>query len=278
MDKNKKAGVIKVGDVSVTLAAFDIDDYVCITDMARAKGGAAGAAGIIKDWVKNPATIEFLGAWERMYNPDFKEAGFDYFKTRASLPKSLLGAEQWIEETGAIGLYVLTGRYGGAYAHEDIALEFGSALSPVFQLYVMKEYRRLKSAGADKAGPEWDAKQFLSKANYWIHADTVKKYVVPKTNQAEDPAWIAGADEVDLLDAAVFGCTARDWRMANPGLAEKSNLRDFASVNELAVLLNLEIRNEEFHQEGKSKIERFQMLQEIANYQLNVLNQAERRK
>jgi len=278
MSKTKKTSVITVQDVSVTIATLDVDDYICITDMAKAKGGESRAADIIKNWIRNRSTLEFLGTWEMMFNPDFKVVEFDHFKAQAGLPTFVLSAKQWIEKTGAVGIYVQAGRYGGTYAHKDIAFEFGSAISPVFKLYLIKEYQRLKDDENNRQKLEWTAKRFLSKTNYLIHTDAVKKYVLPQSNYTKQTEWLAYADEADLLNVALFGCTASQWRNANTELAKNSNIRDFASVNELTVLSNLETHNAELIKEGKPKPERFRTLVEIARYQIAVLDEAERMK
>lgn len=151
-----------------------------------------------------------------MYNPDFKVVEFDHFKSEAGLHTFTLSTKEWIERTNAIGIYVQAGRYGGTYAHKDIAFEFGSAISPVFKLYLLKEYQRLKDEENDRLKLEWNAKRFLSKSNYIIHTDAVKNYVLPKQNYKKDMEWLAYADEADLLNVVLFGCTARAWREANP--------------------------------------------------------------
>jgi hypothetical protein len=213
-----------------------------------------------------------------MFNPAFKVVEFDHFKSQAGLPTFTLSAKQWIEKTGAIGLYVQSGRYGGTYAHKDIAFEFGSAISPVFKLYLIKEYQRLKDAENDIKKIEWSAKRFLSKTNYLIHTDAVKKYVLPQSNYAKQTEWIAYADEADLLNVALFDCTAKEWRKANPELAKNSNIRDYASVNELTVLSNLETHNAELIKKSMPKADRFKILYEIAKYQISILDEAERMK
>jgi len=274
----KKTSIITVQDISVTIASFDIDDYICITDMAKAKGGDSRSADIIKNWIRGRSTLEFLGTWEMMYNPNFKVVEFDHFKMQAGLHTFVLSAKQWVEKTDAIGIYVQSGRYGGTYAHKDIAFEFGSAISPVFKLYLIKEYQRLKDIENDRHKLEWDAKRFLSKTNYLIHTDAVKKYVIPQSDYTKQMEWLAYADEADLLNVALFGCTAKQWRDENSELAKKNNIRDLASVNELTVLSNLETHNAELIKAGKTKAERFKTLLEIARYQISVLDEAERMK
>jgi len=244
--------------------------------MAKAKIDTARAADVIKNWLRARTTLDFLAAWEMLYNPDFKVVEFDHLKSEAGLHTFTLSAKEWIEKTGAIGIAVQNGRYGGTYAHKDIAFEFGSAISPIFKLYLIKEYQRLKADENSAMQIEWDAKRFLSKNNYLIHTDAVKNYVIPNSNFTKETEWIAYATEADLLNVALFGYTARQWREANPELAKKHNARDFASIAELTVLSNLETHNAELIKEGKSKKDRFQILLKIAQYQLKVLADAER--
>jgi hypothetical protein len=275
MVKNRTSK-ITVQDISISITITDHDDYISLTDMAKAKTETGRAADVIKNWLRSRTTLEFLAAWESLYNPNFKVVEFDHLKSNAGLHTFTLSAKEWIETTGAIGIIVQTGRYGGTYAHKDIAFEFGSAISPVFKLYLIKEYQRLKAIETSAQKIEWDAKRFLSKNNYLIHTDAVKNYVIPQNNYTKSTEWLAYADEADLLNVALFGYTAKQWRDANPELAKKHNARDFASIAELTVLSNLETHNAELIKEGRDKKERFQTLQEIARYQLNVLNDAER--
>ena len=221
-----KNRIINVQDVPISISEQKMDDYICITDIAKAKTGESRSADVVKNWLRNRNTLEFLGTWEMIYNPDFKVVEFDHFKSEAGLHTFVLSVAEWINKTNAIGLYVKRGKYGGTYAHKDIAFEFASAISPVFKLYLIKEFQRLK-------------------------------------------------EEADILNVALFGFTAKAWREANPELAKKNNVRDFATINELTVLSNLESHNAQMLREGKEKEERFKILQEIAEYQLNVLNAAE---
>ena len=273
---SRKTSVITVQDVEVTIITVDQKDYISLTNMAKARTDAARAADVIKNWLRTRSTLEFLGTWEMMYNPDFKVVEFDHFRNEAGLHTFTLSVKEWIAKTQAIGMYVQAGRYGGTYAHKDIAFEFGSAISPIFKLYLLKEYQRLKDEENDRLKLEWDAKRFLSKSNYLIHTDAVKNYVLPQGNYAKNTEWLAYADEADLLNVALFNCTAKAWREANPDLAKNSNIRDFASISELTVLSNLETHNAELIKEGKSKPERFGTLRGIAQYQLRVLSEAER--
>ena len=272
---SRKTSSILVQDVPVTVMSIDQRDYISLTDMAKARTDAGRAADVIKNWLRARSTLEFLGTWEIMYNPDFKVVEFDHFKSEAGLHTFTLSAKEWIESTHAIGMYVQAGRYGGTYAHKDIAFEFGSAISPIFKLYLLKEYQRLKDEENDRLKLEWDAKRFLSKNNYLIHTDAIKNYVLPQSNHSKSTEWLVYADEADLLNVALFGCTAKAWRDANPVLAAKQNIRDFASIAQLTVLSNLETHNAEMIKQGIDKAERFDRLKQIAEYQLRVLTEAE---
>ena len=276
MEAMKKTTSITVQDVPVTIMNVDQRDYISLTDMAKARTDAGRAADVIKNWLRARSTLEFLGTWEVMYNPNFKVVEFDPFKSEAGLHTFTLSAKEWIEKTNAVGIYVQAGRYGGTYAHKDIAFEFGSAISPVFKLYLLKEYQRLKDAENDRLKLEWSAKRFLSKNNYLIHTDAVKNYVLPQSNYTKNTEWLAYADEADLLNVALFGCTAKAWREANPTLAKNSNIRDYASIAELTVLSNLETHNAELIKSRMEKKERFEALRQIAQYQLRVLAEAEK--
>ena len=272
---SRKTSSILVQDVPVTVMSIDQRDYISLTDIAKARTDAGRAADVIKNWLRARSTLEFLGTWEIMYNPDFKVVEFDHFKSEAGLHTFTLSAKEWIESTHAIGMYVQAGRYGGTYAHKDIAFEFGSAISPIFKLYLLKEYQRLKDEENDRLKLEWDAKRFLSKNNYLIHTDAIKNYVLPRSNHSKSTEWLVYADEADLLNVALFGCTAKEWCDANPVLAAKQNIRDFASIAQLTVLSNLETHNAEMIKQGIDKAERFDRLKQIAEYQLRVLTEAE---
>ena len=273
MAKNR---IITVQDIPITVSEADVGDYICITDMAAVKSDSVRAADVIKNWLRNRNTLEFLGTWEQIYNSDFKVVEFDHFKTEAGLHTFVLSASEWIEKTNAIGLLVKKGRYGGTYAHKDIAFEFASAISPVFKLYLIKEFQRLKEVENNLQKLEWDAKRFLTKNNYLIQTDAVKTYLIPVCNYREELQWLPYAEEADLLNVALFGFPAKAWREANPELAKKSNVRDYATINELTVLSNLESHNAQMIRAGIDKKDRFEALKEIAEYQLRVLNEAEK--
>ncbi len=271
----RKTSSIIVQNVPVTVMSIDQRDYISLTDMAKARTDAGRAADVIKNWLRARSTLEFLGTWELLYNPDFKVVEFDHFKSEAGLHTFTLSAKEWIETTQAIGMYVQAGRNGGTYAHKDIAFEFGSAISPIFKLYLLKEYQRLKDEENDRLKLEWDAKRFLSKNNYLIHTDAITNYALPQGNHTKSAEWLVYADEADLLNVALFGCTAKEWRNANPTLAGKQNIRDCASIPQLTVLSNLETHNAELIKQGIDKQTRFEQLKQIAEYQLHVLAEAD---
>lgn len=271
----KKNRIISVQNINIGVSAEGLDDYICITNIADAKSEHSRAADIIRNWLRNRSTLEFLSVWEQLYNPQFKVFESEHFKKQAGLLTFTPSISEWIEQTDAIGLYVKRGKYGGTYAHKDIAFEFASAISPTFKLYLIKEFQRLKEDESSEERIEWDAKRFLSKNNYLIQTDAVKNYLIPQTNYKDNLEWLVYAEEADILNVALFGFTAKAWREANSELAEKNNVRDFASLNELTVLSNLESHNAQMIREGKDKSERFAILKEIAEYQLGILNAAE---
>jgi hypothetical protein len=269
----KKNTTIQVQNLPISISQINNEDYISLTDMAKGKEGDGRAADIIKNWIRTRSTLEFLGVWEQMNNPNFKVVEFDHFKSQAGLPSFVLSPGNWIEQTNAIGILVKLGKYGGTYAHKDIAFEFGSAISPVFKLYLIKEYQRLKEIETNQYNLEWNVKRVLSKVNYTIQTDAVKDYILPKSNYTKDTEWLAYAEEADILNVALFGCTAKQWREANPQLTlEGKNLRDIASINELAILSNLESANADMIREGIEKKERFEKLYKIARYQKEILD------
>ncbi len=271
----KKNRVITVQDIPVTVSQSEMEDYICITDIAAAKSDGSRAADVIRNWLRNRTTLEFLSTWETIYNPDFKVFESEHFKIRAGLLTFTPSVSEWVDQTNAIGLFVRKGRYGGTFAHKDIAFEFASAISPVFKLYLIKEFQRLKEEENNTQKLEWNAKRFLTKNNYLIQTDAIKNYIVPVCDYRDNLKWLPYAEEADLLNVALFGFTAKMWRDSNPELAKNSNIRDYATIHELTVLSNLETHNAQMIREGKSKEDRFQTLKEIAAYQMKVLTAAE---
>ena len=261
---------LKVQDVEISLATIDNQDYISLTDMAKGKNDEARAADIIK----NRSTLEFLGTWEMLYNPNFKVVEFDHFKKEAGLPTFTISVSNWVESTNAIGILSRKGKYGGTYAHKDIAFEFGAAISPVFKLYLIKEYQRLKELESNQYNLEWNVKRILSKANYHIHTDAVKNYILPTLSDLKEA--FVYADEADLLNLAMFGCTAKQWKAANPERALKGeNIRDIASINELAILSNIESLNASLIKHNITKEERFKILVETIKEQRAVLDKVD---
>ena len=262
---------MNVQGIEIALTTINEEDFICITDIVKAKGGDARAADIIKNWIRNRSTIEFLGTWETLYNPDFKVVEFDHFRKEAGLPTFTMSVSNWIEKTGAIGIISKAGRYGGTYAHKDIAFEFCSAISPMFKLYVIKEYQRLIEHERSELALSWNVKRLLSKANYHIHTDAIKNAILPKLNISQMKLGLVYASEADLLNLALFGCTAKQWQEANPELAKTMNIRDAATINQLIVLSNIESLNAELIKLGISKDDRFTILRRTAEEQLAVL-------
>ncbi|QUB62475.1 KilA-N domain-containing protein [Prevotella melaninogenica] len=247
-------------------------DYICLTDMAHFKDKER-TDYIIQNWLRTRSTIEYLGAWEQLYNPNFNPTEFDGFRNSAGLNSFTLTAKQWIQKTNAIGIMSKAGRYGGTYAHKDIAFNFGMWLSPVFQLYIVKEYQRLKEQESDPLSLEWNAKRILSKTNYTLHTDAIKNVIIPKMDIEAIKHGIIYATEADMLNIILFGCKAKEWVQANPNLASKGiNLRETASINQLVVLSNMESANSEMIKQGVSRKQRFEILHKMAKEQLKVLD------
>ena len=257
---------ITVQNTPITVLSVEEQDYISLTDMATAKEGDNRSADIIKNWLRNRYTIEFLGTWEVIHNPNFKVVEFDHFRMSAGLPSFVLSASEWIERTNAVGIIVKKGRYGGTYAHKDIAFEFGSAISVPFKLYLIEEFQRLKTEEQKLLG--WSAKRELSKINYRIHTDAIKTHLLPAEITREQASHVY-ADEADVLNVAMFGKTARQWREENPDL--KGNIRDYASINELICLSNMENLNAVFIEQGMPQSDRLVKLNQIAIHQMSIL-------
>lgn len=268
MEKSK----LSVNELEIVLYKQKEEEYISLTDMAKYRDSERSDY-IIQNWMRTRSTVEFLGLWERLNNPEFNSIEFDGFRMESGSNSFALTPKKWILATNAVGIVSRSGRYGGTFAHKDIAFEFASWLSPTFKLYLITEYQRLKEIETNQYNLEWNVKRILSKTNYHIHTDAVKNYILPEKNYEKDKQWIVYAEEADLLNVALFNCTAKDWRTANPELAKKSmNIRDMASINELAILSNLETLNAQMIKENISKQERFEKLAEIAKYQLTILN------
>jgi hypothetical protein len=264
---------IRVKDVDITIISVQEKDYISLTDMANAKESDSRAADIIKNWIRTRYTLEFLGTWEQIHNPNFKVVEFDHFKMQAGLPSFVLSATEWIEKTDAIGIFVRKGKYGGTYAHKDIAFEFGSAISVPFKLYLITEFQRLKDEEQKQLG--WTAKRELTKINYHIHTDAIKQNLIPAEVTSTQTS-IVYASEADVLNVALFGMTAKEWRQNNPEL--KGNIRDYATINELICLANMENLNAILISEKLSQKDRLLKLNKVAIQQMNILQEVEKRK
>lgn len=264
---------INVKDTEITIISVEEKDYISLTDMANAKESESRAADIIKNWIRARYTLEFLGTWEQINNPNFKVVEFDHFKSQAGLHNFVLSVSEWIEKTNAIGIIVKKGKYGGTYAHKDIAFEFGSAISVPFKLYLITEFQRLKEEEQKQLG--WTAKRELAKLNYHIHTDAIKHNLIPKELSSAQTS-IIYANEADVLNVALFGMTAKQWREANPDL--KGNIRDYATINELICLSNMENLNAVFINEKIPQKERLIKLNKIAIQQMSILQDVDKRK
>ena len=257
---------ITVKDTSVTIISVNENDYISLTDIARYKSDDPTA--VIGNWLRNRNTIEYLGIWESLYNPSFKPLEFEGFKKEAGLNAFTLSPKKWIESTNAIGIISKSGRYGGTYAHTDIAFEFASWISPEFKLYIIKDYQRLKADESHVKQIDWNIKREIAKSNYKIHTDAIKeKLILPTLSNAQISHTYAS--EADIINVALFGITAKDWRKMNPDA--KGNIRDTATIEQLIVLSNLESMNAVFIREGLSQSERLFRLNQIAIFQLQSL-------
>ena len=257
---------INANGVEIRVTSSNEADYISLTDIAK-KRNPEFPADVVKNWLRSRSTIEFLGLWEKINNPDFKLVEFDQFKNAAGENSFVLTPQKWISTTNAIGITSKSGRYGGTYAHSDIAFEFASWISPEFKLYIIKDYQRLKADESHAKFLDWNIKREITKSNYRIHTDAIKENLIPNLT----PQQIACkyASEADLINVALFGQTAKQWR--NQHSESKGNIRDEATIEQLIVLANLESLNAEYIREGISPAERLSKLNKIAIYQLNSL-------
>ena len=256
-------------EISVIFGLHD-EDYICLTDMVKAGDNSDRTNIVIQNWMRRKDTISYLGVWENLHNPDFKSIEFDAIKNASGTNRFILTAKEWIERTGAIGIIAKSGRYGGTYAHKDIAYHFGMWLSPEFNLLVVKEFQRLKEEEQKALG--WSAKRELAKINYHIHTDAIKEHLVPQEIDTYHRSLIY-ANEADVLNVALFGMTAKEWRDAHP--EDKGNIRDYATINQLICLSNMENLNAVFIHESMPQSERLQKLNQIAIQQMTVLENVE---
>lgn len=262
MTKNQTIDVLKE---SVRIQKIGDEDYICLTDIAKYQD-AEHTDDLIRNWIRNRNSIEFLGIWEQLNNSKFKPVEFDGFRKQAGLNSFTMTPAQWIEKTGAVGIVSKRGRYGGTYAHKDIAFEFASWVSVEFKLYLIKEFQRLKEAEQKQLG--WDIRRNLAKINYRIHTDAVKAHLIPPALSAQQIAFVY-ANEADVLNMALFGMTAAQWREAHP--KDPGNIRDHANAAQLVCLSNLENLNALFIEEGRERPERLKKLNRVAIRQMEIL-------
>jgi len=269
MNKSKKT-IIEVQGTAVTILATKDEDYISLTDMLKAKDGDF----FISDWLRNRNTVEFLGLWESIYNPGFNYGEFAIIKSQAGLNSYKLSVKDWVTKTRAIGLQASAGRYGGTFAHKDIAFEFGMWISPEFKIYLIKEFQRLKDDENRRLSLAWNLNRTLSKLNYRIHTDAVKTHLIPPEVTPAQAAFTY-ATEADLLNVALFGQTAKQWRALNSKL--EGNMRDYASIEQLLVLANMEGVNAEFIHMAMPQGERLKRLNAIAIRQMQILTSPSQR-
>jgi hypothetical protein len=256
---------INVKGFEISIISSKEEDYISLTDMLKAKDGDF----FISDWLRNRNTIEFLGIWEKINNPDFNYGESAIIKSQAGLNSYKISVKEWTEKTNAVGLKATAGRYGGTYAHKDIAFEFGMWISPEFKIYLIKEFQRLKLEENQKKSLGWDVKRLLAKVNYKVHTDAVKERLIP-LEISKKQADLIYADEADVLNVAIFGMTAKEWRMENSD--KDGNVRDSASVTQLVCMAGLESLNAEFIRQGLSQKDRLTRLNQIAIIQMKSLS------
>ena len=264
--KGKAAGSILVQGAEIHLMEKGAEDFISLTDMTK---NFEGSDQLIKNWLQNKNTLDFLGVWEKLNNPSFNLVEFHQIKQNEGLNRFVISVKSWVEKTGSVGLVAQAGRYGGTFAHKDIAFEFGSWLSPEFKLHLIKEFQRLKEHEAlSNQDVQWDIRRTLAKAQYRVHTDAVKNYLIPKEISKAQEGFIY-ANEADLLNSAVFGMTSREWKMVNPG--SMGTQRDNATIEQLVVLGSLESQNALLIQQGKSQSERIKTLNQLARQQMQSL-------
>ena len=257
---------VTVKDTEITVVKIKDEDYLCLTDMLKANDGDF----FITDWLRNRNTLEYIGIWEKVYNPNFNYGEFAIIKSQAGLNSFKISVKEFVEKTNAISIQAKAGRYGGTYAHKDIAFEFAMWISPEFKIYIVKEFQRLKEEEQKLLG--WSAKRELAKINYKIHTDAIKQNLIPPELSPAQKSFVY-ADEADMLNVAMFGMTAKQWREANQDL--KGNIRDYATINQLICLSNMENLNAVFINDGLPQTERLEKLNKIAIQQMKVLENIE---
>ena len=267
-----KTNSILVKDVRIAILLQEKDDYISLTDMTK---GFEGGSKLIEKWLNTKSTIDYIGCWETLNNPDFNSPEFGGIKMETGSNKFYISVQKFIDRTNAKCILAKAGRYGGTYAHTDIAFHFAMWLSPEFNLLVIKEFQRLKEQEQSSLATEWDVKRMLSKTNYTLHTDAIKDVIIPKLPVSEVKKGIVYATEADLLNLALFGCRAKDWEASNPTLAlQGKNIRDTASINQLVVLSNMEVLNSEMIKMGIDRMQRLNFLHKMAKEQMAALDKS----
>lgn len=263
--------ILSVQNLPVSIIQFHKNDYISLTDIAKSKNNSTRAADVIKNWLRNRSTLEFLSTWELIHNQNFKVVESDHFKNQSGLHTFTLSIQEWINKTQAIGLISKPGRYGGTYAHKDIAFEFGSAINPIFKLHLITEFQRLKTEENKRLNQDWNLSRALAKINYHFQTEAIKDKIIPRLVTFEQVSHVY-AHEADLLNVALFGCTAQQWRKSHPEIKNpKINLRDSATLEQLIVLSNLESLNSVLIHQNLSQSQRLIQLNQVAIRQLNSL-------
>ena len=255
---------LKIKDYNISMFTEGDKDFICLTDMVKAQEGDF----FISDWIRNANTLDYLAAWEQLYNPNFNYGEFAIIRSGAGSNNYKVSIKELTEKTNLISLRATAGRYGGTYAHKDIAFHFGMWINPIFQLYIVKEYQRLKEVESNLLNLEWDVRRLMTKVNYVLHTDAVQKHIIPNSKFPEDKKWVEYAEEADLLNLALFGYTAKQWKESNPQQAlNGKNMRDFSSITDLLIMSNLETLSAQLIQTNLTKQQRFAYLKKMADEQ-----------
>lgn len=259
-----KHSTLKIKDYNISMFSEGDKDFICLTDMVKAQEGDF----FISDWIRNANTLDYLAAWEQLYNPNFNYGEFAIIRSGAGSNNYKVSIKELTEKTNLMSIRATAGRYGGTYAHKDIAFHFGMWINPIFQLYIVKEYQRLKEVESNQYNLEWDVRRLMTKVNYVLHTDAVQKHIIPNSKFPEDKKWIEYAEEADLLNLALFGYTAKQWKESNPQHAlSGKNMRDFSSITDLLIMSNLETLSAQLIQTNLTKQQRYDYLKKMADEQ-----------
>lgn len=267
-----KHSILKIKDFTISMFTDGDKDFICITDIVKAQEGDF----FISDWIRNANTLDYIAAWEQLYNEDFNYGEFAIIRSGAGSNNFKVSIKELTEKTNLISIRATAGRYGGTYAHKDIAFHFGMWINPVFQLYIVKEYQRLKEVESNQYNLEWDVRRLMTKVNYVLHTDAVQKHIIPQSKFPEDKKWIEYAEEADLLNKALYGYTAKQWKEANPQHElNGKNMRDFSSITDLLIMSNLESLSSQLINLNTPKLTRFDFLKKMADDQREQFNKVD---